>query len=267
MCQGPLQFIGNTYDTLELLPPLSKPNNEIIEVEMPYATKLFEQEINTFLNMSMRVLSTRGLTRLRGTNNIIEGLSQESIELTELHLPDLIKVEEMATSAEKVVMAEDLMNAQQRLEDMKQKIRETEMAVQTIQETVQLTAQETGNILQVEQQAGEQQQQQTVQQDTAQELIVEPVQIEQPTIFVDDTVPIQPIDDNIKEINTAGQQSITTMEPVLTAPIENTVKQITNPQLIPATKRTLCVKKKPQQGEQMKPSIPANTSVQVVKLE
>ena len=57
------------------------------------------------------------------------------------------------------------------------------------------------------------------------------------------------------------------MEPVLTAPMEDTVKQITNPQLIPATKRTLCVKKKPQQEEQMKPSIPANTAVQVVKLE
>ena len=257
MCQGPLQYIGNTYDTLELLPPLSKPTNEIVEVEMPYATKLFEQEINTFLNMSMRILTTRGLTRLRGTNNIIEGISQESIELTDLYLPDLITVEEMAPPSEKLIMADDLTNAQQRLEDMKQKIRDTEIAVQSIQDDIGIQAVALQEPVQQEEQVPMQQEEQVPVQQEEQV----PVQEQPQTIFVDDTVPP---DNDIKEIN-SGLSKVQYIQQLSVK--QDTVKSINptiNPQILPATKRTLCVKKKP---EERRPSIPSNTAVQVVKLE
>ena len=65
LCDGPLQYIGDTVNNLELLPPLGRPKSRIVEVEIPYATKLLAQEQEGFLNVSMRFITTNGVECLR----------------------------------------------------------------------------------------------------------------------------------------------------------------------------------------------------------
>jgi DNA-directed RNA polymerase II subunit RPB2 len=60
MCQGPLKFAGNTVDTLEMIPPLTKPVAPIVNIEIPYATKLLDQELTMFMNAGFRYQTTGG---------------------------------------------------------------------------------------------------------------------------------------------------------------------------------------------------------------
>ena len=65
-CDGPVRFIGDSATTLELLPPSKRSLVTFSKVQIPYATKLFEQEVGFFLNTSYRILTGRHMTRLRG---------------------------------------------------------------------------------------------------------------------------------------------------------------------------------------------------------
>ena len=65
-CDGPMQFIGNTANTLEILPPVKRSLTTFSKVEIPYALKLLDQELATYLNMSIRCLTDKDVTRLRG---------------------------------------------------------------------------------------------------------------------------------------------------------------------------------------------------------
>ena len=64
MCDGPLQFIGSTANNLELLPPVKRSLTTFSKIEMPYATKLLEQELSTYMNIGMRVLTNSDLQKL-----------------------------------------------------------------------------------------------------------------------------------------------------------------------------------------------------------
>jgi len=64
MCDGPLQYIGTTVNDLELLPPLGRPKSKIVQIQMPYSMKLLTQEQETYLNLSMRYITTSGIERL-----------------------------------------------------------------------------------------------------------------------------------------------------------------------------------------------------------
>jgi hypothetical protein len=64
MCDGPLQFIGSTANNLELLPPVKRSLTTFSKIEMPYATKLLEQELSTYMNIGMRILTTSDLQKL-----------------------------------------------------------------------------------------------------------------------------------------------------------------------------------------------------------
>jgi hypothetical protein len=64
MCDGPLQYIGTTVNDLELLPPLGRPKSKIVQIQMPYSMKLLTQEQETYLNLSMRYITTSGVERL-----------------------------------------------------------------------------------------------------------------------------------------------------------------------------------------------------------
>ena len=66
MCDGPVNYIGDSATTLELLPPSKRSAATFSKVEIPYATKLLDQELAFFLNMSMRMLTERDVTHLRG---------------------------------------------------------------------------------------------------------------------------------------------------------------------------------------------------------
>jgi len=64
MCDGPVQYSGNSIHNLEILPPLGRPKSKIVQVEMPYSTKLLTQEQETYLNLSMRYITTSGVQKL-----------------------------------------------------------------------------------------------------------------------------------------------------------------------------------------------------------
>ena len=64
MCDGPVKYTGNTVDNLEILPPLGRPKSRIVQVEIPYSTKLLTHEQESYLNMAMRFMTTSGFQRL-----------------------------------------------------------------------------------------------------------------------------------------------------------------------------------------------------------
>ena len=64
MCDGPVRYAGDTIHNLEILPPVGRPRSKIVEVEMPYSTKLLTQEQETYLNLSMRYITSSGVQKL-----------------------------------------------------------------------------------------------------------------------------------------------------------------------------------------------------------
>ncbi len=98
LCDGPLQFSGSTVNNLEVVPPNTKQTAEITNIEIPYATKLLEQELNVYLNMSMRFVTTKGVQKLAvPISELDEGAAPgdadavlEPRQLEEIEIPDLV---------------------------------------------------------------------------------------------------------------------------------------------------------------------------------
>jgi hypothetical protein len=89
MCDGPVKYTGNTVDNLEILPPLGRPKSRIVQVEIPYSTKLLTHEQESYLNMAMRFMTTSGFQRL--TPFEFSGTSSEIVKtLPQMILPDTV---------------------------------------------------------------------------------------------------------------------------------------------------------------------------------
>jgi len=89
LCDGPVKYIGDTVNNLEILPPLGRPKSKIVEVEMPYSTKLLTQEQEAYLNLTMRYITTSGVERLKPLE--FSGTSSEVVkELPRLILPETV---------------------------------------------------------------------------------------------------------------------------------------------------------------------------------
>ena len=86
MCDGPVRYSGDSVKNLEILPPLGRPKSKIVQVEMPYSTKLLTQEQETYLNLSMRYITSSGIQRLTPLESSGTA-SQVAIELPRLILP------------------------------------------------------------------------------------------------------------------------------------------------------------------------------------
>jgi hypothetical protein len=86
MCDGPVRYSGDTVHNLEILPPLGRPKSKIVQVEMPFSTKLLTQEQETYLNLSMRYITSSGIQRLTPLESSGTA-SQVAIELPRLILP------------------------------------------------------------------------------------------------------------------------------------------------------------------------------------
>ncbi len=69
LCDGPVEFTGSNVNNIEIVPPLKKPSSEIVQVEMPYATKLLDQEMTSFLSMGLRFVTSAGVTKLKNPTN------------------------------------------------------------------------------------------------------------------------------------------------------------------------------------------------------
>jgi DNA-directed RNA polymerase II subunit RPB2 len=89
LCDGPVKYMGDTIHNLEILPPLGRPKSKIVEVEIPYSTKLLSQEQETYLNLTMRYITTSGVECLKPLE--FSGTSSEVVkELPRLILPETV---------------------------------------------------------------------------------------------------------------------------------------------------------------------------------
>jgi DNA-directed RNA polymerase II subunit RPB2 len=88
MCDGPMRYVGDSEKNLELLPPIGRPKSRIVEVEIPYSTKLLGQELETYLNIGLRYITTKDVQKLRELE--FSGTSTEVVkELPRLLLPEM----------------------------------------------------------------------------------------------------------------------------------------------------------------------------------
>ena len=92
MCDGPIQYSGDTADSLEPIPPPAVSQATFSRIEIPYASKLLIQELETFLNMGLRILTTGQVAKLHGLDTI----RRENPDLTGVSiLPDPEQVLEL----------------------------------------------------------------------------------------------------------------------------------------------------------------------------
>jgi DNA-directed RNA polymerase II subunit RPB2 len=64
-CDGPLEFNGNSEQTLSLVVPIHKSRTTFSRVELPYALKLMDQELQTYASMGMRFVTEHYARRFR----------------------------------------------------------------------------------------------------------------------------------------------------------------------------------------------------------
>jgi DNA-directed RNA polymerase II subunit RPB2 len=111
MCDGPIQFSGETSQDLEPIPPPTRSAATFSTVSMPYVMKLFTQELNAFANIGLRVLTTADVSRLKGLDKV-EELAEASTEnislpmkpmiMPETHVPELPEVKPLPTAADAI---------------------------------------------------------------------------------------------------------------------------------------------------------------------
>ena len=82
LCTGPIGFVGSGPTDMELIPPSRKTMVAPVTIEMPYAFKLLCQELETYMNIGMRIMTEKDLLRLTGVSiddlPQLEGDSQEA---------------------------------------------------------------------------------------------------------------------------------------------------------------------------------------------
>ena len=66
LCTGPVNYIGSGPSDLELIPPTRKTLVAPVTIEMPYAFKLLCQELETYMNIGLRIMTEKDLLRLNG---------------------------------------------------------------------------------------------------------------------------------------------------------------------------------------------------------
>jgi hypothetical protein len=64
-CDGPVRFVGDTADTIQMVKPITRSRTTFTKVNMPYTFKLLNQELGTFMNMGMRFINSGSAARLK----------------------------------------------------------------------------------------------------------------------------------------------------------------------------------------------------------
>lgn len=106
MCDGPVRFIGETAATLEPLPPVKRSLTSFSKVEIPYAMKLLDNELATYMNIGLRVLTDQDVTKFRGpayeeltadqTRELLAAPLPQRV-LPETEVPEMIEQKDEAT--------------------------------------------------------------------------------------------------------------------------------------------------------------------------
>jgi ribA/ribD-fused uncharacterized protein len=97
MCDGPLTYQGKTADTLGLVLPVKKSRATFSRVEMPYALKLLDQELTTYMNAGFRILTEKTVRQFQ--------------EPTEWNISEVLEATGKAELSEEAGMLEDKLDA------------------------------------------------------------------------------------------------------------------------------------------------------------
>ena len=116
MCDGPVRYAGDSVHNLEILPPLGRPKSKIVQVEMPYSMKLLTQEQETYLNVSMRYITTSGVQKLVPLESSGTA-SQVATELQRLILPPTMVPAYIKPVEEKKFTLEELKSMEVSMEE------------------------------------------------------------------------------------------------------------------------------------------------------
>jgi len=113
LCDGPVKYIGSTSATLEALPTVERSMTTTSIVEMPYATKLLGEELQTYLNMGLRILTAKSVAQLRSPSTVSAVLEGDALatalakELPTIVFPETRIPEYRVPPPEEVVAAEE----------------------------------------------------------------------------------------------------------------------------------------------------------------
>jgi hypothetical protein len=83
-CDGPVRFVGDTADTIQMVKPVSRSRTTFTRIAMPYAFKLLNQELGTYMNMGMHFVSSASAARLKDEAWDWAPAEGNKIQLTEL---------------------------------------------------------------------------------------------------------------------------------------------------------------------------------------
>ena len=64
-CDGPVRFVGETAETIQMVKPITRSRATFTRVKMPYAFKLLNQELGTYMNVGMRFVNSGSAARLK----------------------------------------------------------------------------------------------------------------------------------------------------------------------------------------------------------
>jgi len=78
LCDGPVQFVGESASNFEILPTLKRSVTTLSEVEIPYSLEVLNKELNTYMNMSMRYLTSKDITTFKKTK--FRGMKYEEVK-------------------------------------------------------------------------------------------------------------------------------------------------------------------------------------------
>jgi ribosomal protein L37AE/L43A len=97
-CDGPVRFVGDTADTIQMVKPITRSRTTYTRVKMPYTFKLLNQELGTFMNMGMRFVNSGSAARLKDES--LDWLATGGEAVNQLiDLPPFVPPEQPSSSA------------------------------------------------------------------------------------------------------------------------------------------------------------------------
>ena len=87
LCDGPVRYTGTTASDLDLLPPNKRSVTSFSKVQVPYSMMLLNQELNTYMNIGLRILTEKETKKFKGPN-FKEITADQARALMEAPLPE-----------------------------------------------------------------------------------------------------------------------------------------------------------------------------------
>jgi DNA-directed RNA polymerase II subunit RPB2 len=123
MCDGPIRFIGDSLNNLDPVPPATRSAATFSKIEMPYATKLFLQEMECFMNIGCRSLTTYDTSKLHGITDI-EGRVADETEDLDMPLPTRVYAETRVPEMREVPVNLNIESAMRALQEVQEEAKE-----------------------------------------------------------------------------------------------------------------------------------------------